>query len=118
MFDTFIPIFLLLAIACILASVLVGVSVLLGRRTRLPHKGEPYECGIAPTGTTKDPVPVKFYMVAILFIIFDIEVIFFYPWAVVARDLAGPGFWAMMIFVTVLFVGFFYELGRGALKWD
>ena len=118
MFEDFYPILLLLAIATIIAVVLTLFSVLFGRRTRLGKKFQPYECGIDPVGTTRDPVPIKFFMVAISFILFDIEIIFLLPWAVVARDLGMYGFGAISIFVLVILVGYFYELGKGALKWD
>jgi len=118
MFETLFPIVLLVAFATILAVVMSGFSVLLGRRTRLGRKDQSYECGIDPVGTTKEPVSVKFFMVAILFILFDIEVIFLYPWAVISRDLGLFGFVEMIVFVIILLVGYFYILGRGALKWD
>ena len=118
MFETFFPILFLIVFAGLIAAVLVGLSIFLGRKTKLGRKGDPYECGIPPTGTTKDPVPVKFYMVAILFILFDIEVIFLYPWAVISRKLGVFGFIEMLVFVVILLVGYFYILGRGALKWD
>jgi len=118
MFEDFYPILFLVVIATVLAFLFTGLSVLLGRRTRLGKKGQPYECGVDPVGTTRDPVPVKFFMVAISFILFDIELIFLLPWAVVARDLGMFGFWSIAIFVLVILVGYFYEIGRGALKWD
>ncbi len=118
LFDTFFPILLLLILAAVIAVVFALLSVLLGRRTKLGHKGDPYECGVEPIGTTRDPVPVKFYLVAISFILFDIEVIFLYPWAVVSRDLGMYGFLAISVFVGVILVGYLYELGRGAFKWD
>jgi NADH-quinone oxidoreductase subunit A len=118
MFETFYPILFLVLFAGFIAALLVGMSVFLGRRTHLGRKADPYECGIPPTGSTKDPVSVKFYMVAILFILFDIEVIFLYPWAVISRKLGLFGFVEMMVFIGILLVGYFYILGRGALKWD
>jgi len=118
MFDTFYPILFLFVIALILGVVFLFLSKWLGRRTMLGKKGIPYECGIEPEGTTKDPVPVKFYLVAILFILFDIEVIFLFPWAVVSRQLGLFGLVEMCIFIAILLVGYFYILGRGALKWD
>jgi len=72
----------------------------------------------APKGGTGERIPVKFYMVAILFIIFDIEVIFLYPWAVISDKLGMFGFIEMLVFVIILLVGYFYVLGKGALKWD
>ncbi len=78
----------------------------------------PYECGIEPVGTTKERFPIKFYLIAILFIVFDIEVVFMYPWAVVYRKLALFGFIEMLVFIGILVVGYIYILKRGALKWD
>ncbi len=117
-FQTFYPILLLLSLAVILAVVFVVMSIIFGRRTRLGKKNEPYECGVDPVGTTRDPVHIKFYMVAILFILFDIEVIFLYPWAVISRKLGMFGFMEMLVFMVILLVGYFYILGRGALRWD
>ena len=118
MFETFFPILLLLILAITLSLIFVALSMLLGRKTKLGKKTEPYECGMEPVGTTKDPIPVKFYLVAISFILFDIEVIFLYPWAVVSRDLGLYGFAAISVFVGVILIGYLYELGRGAFKWD
>lgn len=118
MFETFFPIVFLLVVAAVLATVFACLSVFIGRRTRLGKKFEPYECGVEPVGTTRDPVPVKFFLVGILFILFDIEVIFLYPWAVISRELGVFGFVEMLVFVVILMVGYFYILGRGALKWD
>ena len=118
MFETFYPILFLVLFAGFLALMMTGLSIFLGKRTKLGKKGQPYECGIDPAGDTKDPVPIKFFLIAISFILFDIEVIFLLPWAVVARDLGMYGFWAILIFVAVIMVGYIYEIGKGALKWD
>lgn len=118
MFETFFPILVLLFFALILAGAFTFMSVFLGRRTRLGKKSIPYECGIEPIGTTRDPVRVKYFMVAISFILFDIEVVFLLPWAVVSRDLGFSGFISILVFTGIILVGWFYELGRGALKWD
>lgn len=118
MFEDFYPILFLILFALFLAGAMTGLSVLIGRRTSLGKKAEPYECGITPEGTTRDPVPIKFFLVAISFILFEIEVIFLLPWAVVARDLGLYGFLSVSFFVLVILVGYIYELGRGALKWD
>ncbi len=118
MFDTFFPILLLVVVATGIAGALVLMSVLFGRRTALGKKNDPYECGVEPIGSTKNPVPVKFYLVAISFILFDIELIFLLPWAVVARKLGAFGFWSMAVFVLIILIGYLYELSRGALKWD
>lgn len=118
MFETFYPILFLLLFAGFLAAVFITLSLVIGRKTKLGKKGTPYECGVEPIGTTKDPVQVKFYLVAILFILFDIEVIFLYPWAVIYRKMGMFGFIEMFVFVIILLVGYFYVIGRGALKWD
>lgn len=118
MFETFYPILFLVLFATFLALMLVAFSIILGRRTSLGKKFQAYECGITPEGSTKDPVPIKFFLVAILFILFDIEVIFLYPWALVSRQLGWFGFIEMLVFIVILLVGYFYVLGRGALKWD
>ena len=118
MFETFFPILFLALFAVVIAVALVLLSIFIGRRTKQGHKGDPYECGLTPTGTTKNPVPIKFYLVAVLFVLFDIEVVFLYPWAVIARKLGLFGFVEMLVFVIILLVGYFYILGRGALKWD
>jgi len=118
MFEEFYPILFLLGFSTLVAVVFTLLSVLFGRRTRLGKKGQPYECGIDPVGTTRDPVPVKFFMIAISFILFDIEIVFLLPWAVVARDLGMYGFAAISVFVLIIMVGYFYELGKGAFQWD
>ena len=118
MFETFYPILFLLIIGCVLAVVFMFLSSKIGKRTKLGKKTTPYECGVDPVGSTKEPIRVKFYLVAILFILFDIEVIFLYPWAVISRKLGMFGFIEMCVFVVILLVGYFYILGRGALKWD
>jgi len=117
-FDVFFPILMLALIVGGIAAAFIFLSIVLGKRTQLGAKGDPYECGIPPAGSTKDPVPVKFYMVAISFILFDIEVVFLYPYAVVARQLGLFGFIEILIFITLIMIGYFYELGRGAFTWD
>ena len=118
MFEEFYPILFLIGFATLVAVVFTVLSVLFGRRTKLGKKGQPYECGMDPVGTTHDPVPVKFFMIAISFILFDIEIIFLLPWAVVAKQLGMFGFIAISVFVLVIMVGYFYELGKGAFQWD
>jgi len=117
-FETFFPILMLLVLAGVIAASFAVLSVVLGRRTKMGKKNEPYECGMEPIGSTKEPIPVKFYLVAISFILFDIEVVFLYPWAVVSRDLGMYGFIIISVFVGVILIGYLYELGRGAFKWD
>ena len=118
MFETFYPILFLFLFSVVLAVAFVAMSLLIGRRTKQGKKEQSYECGIEPVGTTREPVPVKFYLIAISFVLFDIEVIFLLPWAVVSRDLGTFGFISILIFATVILIGWVYELGKGALKWD
>ena len=101
-----------------LAAGLLTVSYLLGRRVRNRVKDMPYESGIVPTGDARQRFSVKFYLVAMLFIVFDIEAIFLYPWAVVYRELAMPGFVEMLVFVILILSGFFYIWKKGALDWS
>lgn len=117
MFEQLYPILFLLLVAAGLAVIMAGASIFLGRRTSLGRKGQAYECGIEPVGSTKDPIPVKFFLVAISFILFDLEIIFLLPYAMVARDLGIYGLLAISFFVFVILIGYIYELGRGALKW-
>ena len=83
-----------------------------------PQKDTPYECGIAPTGDAKDRFSVKFYLVAMIFILLDIEAVFLYPWVVVYRKLRMFGFVEMLLFVALVLVGFFYVWKKGALDWS
>lgn len=101
-----------------LAGGLIGTSALLGKRLKSLQKDTPYECGIAPTGNASDRFSVKFYMVAMVFILFDIEAVFLYPWAVVYRDLKLFGFFEMLLFIVLVLVGFFYIWKKGALDWS
>ena len=118
MFEIFFPIIVLVALVSVAAVVLLGLSLLVGRRSRSRVKEEPYESGIMPTGDTKERFPVKFYLVAILFIIFDLEVVFLYPWAVIYKELALFGLIEMIVFIAILLVGYIYVLREKALKWD
>ncbi len=117
-FETFFPIIFLIALVTIIALSFIVMSIIFGKRTKGGHKGDPYESGMPPLGTTQERFPVKFYLIAILFIIFDIEVVFLYPWAVIYDKLGMFGFIEMLVFVVILLVGYFYMLGKGALKWD
>lgn len=118
MFETYFPIIVLIALAGGTALAFVLLSVLFGRKTRNAVKEEPYESGMVPVGDTKERFSVKFYMVAILFIIFDLEVVYLYPWAVIYKKLALFGLIEMAVFIAILLVAYFYILRAGALKWD
>ena len=112
------PLLIHFAAASILAALLILVSYIVGRRSSSGDKHRPYECGVEPTGDARGPVTVKFYLVAILFILFDVEAMFLIVWAVVFRDLGMYGFVVMFIFLLLFLVGFVYEWKKGALDWS
>jgi len=113
---------MLVVLALAFTSGMLVVSVLLGKRGRRSEaKDSPYECGIAPLGQARGRSSIRFYLVAMLFILFDIELVFLYPWAVVYREMlvdqANLIFGAMLSFLGVLFVGYLYALKKGAFDW-
>jgi len=116
--EVYFPVLLQAMVAMLLAAGLLTVSYLLGKRVKNRVKDMPYESGIVPTGDARQRFSVKFYLVAMLFILFDIEAIFLYPWAVVYRELLMPGFIEMLIFVILILSGFFYIWKKGALDWS
>ena len=116
--ETYFPVLVQALVAMALAAGLLTASYLLGKRVRNKVKDMPYESGIVPTGDARQRFSVKFYLVAMLFILFDIEAIFLYPWAVVFRDLGMAGFVEMLIFVVLILSGFFYIWKKGALDWS
>jgi len=101
-----------------LALGLVGASSLLGKKLKNKIKDSPYECGMAPQGSAEERFSVKFYLVAMLFILFDIEAVFLYPWVVVYKDLGMIAFVEMAIFVILILSGFFYIWKKGVLDWS
>lgn len=131
----YLPIIMMLGLAVIVAGTLVGVSQLLGQYVPTREKLMPYECGKDPVGSAHERFSVKFYMIALLFILFDIEAIFFVPWAVIFRRLAKEAtegklynlvandiskmfvFWEMLIFIAILLVGYIYVWKKGILDW-
>ena len=115
--ELYFPVLLQALIAMALAAGLLTVSRLLGKRVRNRVKDTPYESGITPTGDARQRFSVKFYLVGMLFILFDIEAIFLYPWVVVYRDLKMFGFIEMLVFVVLILSGFFYIWKKGALDW-
>ena len=116
--DTWFPVMVQVVIAVVIAAALVAISFLLGKRVRNRVKDSPYESGIAPTGSARERFSVKFYLVGMLFILFDIEAIFLYPWAVVYRELKMFAFFEMLIFIALVLAGFFYIWKKGALDWS
>ncbi len=123
----YVPVFVHFALAVLLTAVLLGAHALLGgwRSTRdggprrpLPGQGEPYESGVWPIGSARERVPIRYYLIAMLFLLFDVEAVFLYPWAVVARELKVFGLIEVLTFVGVLGLGFLYAWKRGALEWQ
>jgi NADH-quinone oxidoreductase subunit A len=96
----------------------IVLSGLLGPRTPTPEKLAPYECGMPPVSDARERHPIKFYLIAMIFLLFDIEVAFLYPWAVAIRDLGWPGFIQIVVFFAILVAGYAYVWRKGALTWD
>jgi len=107
----------MLILAILFAGLSIVASKLLGPKKPTLAKSAPYECGIVPDREPAERFPVRFYLVAMIFIIFDIEIIFIYPWAVIYRQLGAFGLWEMLIFAGAVFVSFIYLIGNGALNW-
>ena len=114
----YLPILVFLGIAMVVGIAAVGLPFLVARRNPDAEKLSPYECGFEPFDDARRKFDVRFYLVAILFIIFDLEVSFLFPWAVAFGNLGLYGFWSMMVFLGVLTIGFIYEWRKGALEWD
>ncbi len=114
----YLPILIFIGIAVALAVVIVLASFILARQRPDSEKLSPYECGFEPFGDARNKFDVRFYLVAILFIIFDLEVAFLFPWAAALGHIGVFGFWSMIVFLGVLTVGFIYEWQKGALEWE
>ena len=112
------PIMIFIGIAMVLALVMLVLPMVIGRQKPDGEKVSAYECGFEPFGDVRGKFDVRFYLVAILFIIFDLEVAFLFPWAVSLGRIGVAGFWSMMGFLFVLTVGFIYEWKKGALEWE
>ena len=120
MSDSFFPVVLQFSVAVLTAAVILVLSWIVSLRVARRAKTDlsPYECGLPPFEEAHRRFSVKFYLVAMLFILFDIEAAFLFPWASVFRRLGSAGFWQMAVFIFVLLLGYFYILRRGALDWD
>jgi NADH-quinone oxidoreductase subunit A len=116
--DTYFPVVVQTILAILVAGALITLSFVLGKRVKDRVKDSPYECGMAPTGSARERFSVKFYLVAIVFILFDIEAVFLYPWAVVYRELKMFAFVEMLLFIALIVCGFFYIWKKGALDWS
>ncbi len=118
MLSNYIPIALMMTIAVIFGVIMANLSKWIGPRRPNKIKLSVYESGMTPVGSTRERISVKYYIVAMLFIVFDIEIVFLYPWAVSFMKLGAFALVEMLIFVALLFVGYLYALKKGAFEWD
>ena len=116
--NEYLPILIFLGIAVALSGVIVLASLIVARQHPDSEKTSAYECGFEPFEDSRHKFDVRFYLVAILFIIFDLEVAFLFPWAVSLSTIGVFGFWSMMVFLGILTIGFIYEWKKGALEWE
>ena len=114
----YLPILIFLAIAIAMSVMMIMASMIIGRQKPDAEKLSAYECGFEAFEDARVKFDVRFYLVAILFIIFDLEVAFLFPWAVSLGDIGVFGFWSMMLFLGILTIGFIYEWKKGALEWE
>jgi NADH-quinone oxidoreductase subunit A len=114
----YLAIAVLIALATLVALIAIGLGELFGPKKKTQQKYMPYESGMQPYGPGTRRMPVRFYLIAVLFILFDIEVVFFLPWAVVFRQLGLFGLVEMVIFIVILLVGYLYAWKKGALEWE
>ena len=118
MAEEFLPLLILIIVAALVALIAVGLGYLFGPRRPTQRKGQPYESGMIPYGPGVQRVSVRYYLVAVLFILFDIELVFFLPWVLIFRELGVPGLIQMFIFIGVLILGYIYAWKKGALEWE
>lgn len=111
------PILIFLAVAAVFPAVTLVIASILRPSSHNPTKSEAYECGVPPSGEARARYPVRFYIIAVLFVVFDVETIFMFPWAVKYRQLALFGFVEMLVFLGILLVGYAYAWKKGALEW-
>ena len=114
----YVPILVMMCFAILIACLIVGASYLLGHRINKKAKLSTYECGMQTIGPTRMKMNIRYYLVAMLFLIFDIEIMFLYPWAMVTGSLKMLGFLEMLFFVVILFIGYLYVWKKGALEWE
>jgi NADH-quinone oxidoreductase subunit A len=117
-FARYIPLLIQFGVSLALSLGMVLLSTVLGKHRFTRAKFTPYECGMLPVGDARERFSVKFYLVAMLFILFDVEAVFLYPWAVIFKDLKMFGFWEMLVYIGIVMVGLFYIWKKGALDWS
>ncbi len=118
MLPDYLAIAIMIIVATLVALIAIGLGELFGPKNRTRAKNIPYESGMDPIGEGTRRLPVRFYLIAVLFILFDIEVVFFLPWAVVFRELGLFGLIEMFIFILILLIGYVYAWKKGALEWE
>ena len=118
MLENYLPVLIFIIIGAVVGAAMIGLGFVLSPNRPDSEKNSPYECGFEAFEDSRMKFDVRYYLVAILFIIFDLEIAFLFPWAVVLDQIGMAGFWAMMIFLAVLVVGFIYEWKKGALEWE
>ncbi|MCW9079798.1 MAG: NADH-quinone oxidoreductase subunit A [Gammaproteobacteria bacterium] len=118
MLENYLPVLIFIVIGAVVGAAMIGLGFVLAPNRPDSEKNSPYECGFEAFEDSRMKFDVRYYLVAILFIIFDLEIAFLFPWAVVLDQIGMAGFWAMMIFLGVLVVGFIYEWKKGALEWE
>jgi NADH-quinone oxidoreductase subunit A len=116
-FASYLPFLIHILLAGGIATAIITLSWLIGQRKPTRAKMEAYECGMQPVGDSRGRFSVQFYLVAMLFILFDVEAVFLYPWAVILRDLKHFGLWEMFVYIGIVLVGFFYVWKKGVLDW-
>jgi NADH-quinone oxidoreductase subunit A len=114
----YVGVLIMVVLSAGLALLVVGLSHILGNRTRSKVKMSPYECGMVSIGPSRRRLTIRYYIVAMLFLVFDLEILFLYPWAVITKKLGLFGFMEMIVFVAILFIGYVYVWKKGALEWD
>ena len=117
-FARYIPLLIHLCVTAVIATAIVTLSWIIGQHKANRAKMSPYECGVQPIGDVRGRFTVKFYMVAMLFILFDVEAVFMYPWAILLRELKMFGFWEMLVYIAIVLVGFIYILKKGVIDWN
>jgi len=117
-YTEYFPIFIFLIISIVLACVIFGLSYLISAHASDAEKLSTYECGFDPYEDSRNAFDIRFYLVAILFIIFDLEISFLFPWSITLSTIGFTGFWSMAIFLLLLTLGFLYEWKKGALEWE
>ncbi len=117
MIHSYVPVLIMLIVVTAFGVLVITLSWLVGKRQAQAEKLMPYECGLNPIGDARKRFSIKFYIIAMLFIVFDIEAIFLYPWAIIFNDLKIFGLIEMLVFIGILLIGFFYVWKKGALEW-